>query len=433
MVSARQPNRPHFLQVAGRGCEVLFYSTFHGARLIARALRPGALRRESHQELLGRFLAELFESLGAAFIKIGQILSSRPDLLPASIITHLRRLQDEVAPFDVRRIPRLIEEALGRPMEEVFESFDLEPVSSASIAHVHRARLADGRHVAVKIRRPAAVRQVSTDLRWFSWMARLLDQLPPLRILPLSEAVGEVGEAVAQQLDFRLEAENNRRFREHFRGHRNVAIPELVEELCSDSVLTMEFMDRLEKVGITDLPRESRETSTLVGLKALFKMIFIDGFIHADLHPGNFFLRPEGEVVLLDMGLVARLVGDNLQHFKDFFFGLVANDGRKCARVVDETATYRAPEFDRRRFEESMVRLIAHHSRLNAEEFEVTAFVYQLFDIQRRHRLRGSTHFTMTILSLAVYEGIVKQLYPQLDFQRQALAFLVKHRLNTQG
>lgn len=404
---------------------VCLYSTRLAlACLVRLARRSGA----SYSELCGLHAASLCEALGPTFIKLGQIMSARPDLLPAGVAAPLARLQDQVRPFESKLIPRIVEEAYGRPLGEVFDSFDLAPVSAASVAQVHRARLRDGRLVAVKIRRPGIVRTVEADLGILRFGARNLTRLPFMRIMPLNELVEDIGTPIRQQLDFAAEAANNALFRQHFGGTERVKFPELVESLCADDIIVMEFLERLQKVNATHLSAAEHKSAALAGLHALYKMIFIDGFIHADMHPGNVFVREWGEFVILDTGLVARLSASEQQDFVDFFFGLVNNRGRECARIVFEGASYHARGCDRAAFEEAMVELVAEHSALKSREFEVARFVYQLVALQRRFGICGSTKFMMTILSMVVFDGICKQLYPECDFQGEARGYLITAR-----
>jgi ubiquinone biosynthesis protein len=385
-------------------------------------------RRDQYARLLGESLATFCEALGPAFIKAGQILSSRPDLLPAEVGAPLRRLQNQIAPFDGARAAKIIETAFNRPLPDLFEAFDFVPVASASIAQVHRARLKDGREVAVKVRRPGVSRVVTNDMRLLGFMAKALSRLPGMKAVPLPELVNEFVAPIKQQLDFHLEAAHNRRFRQEFALVEHIRLPALVEELCTENVLTMEYLDRLQRTDSNSLSASERKTAALAGLRALYKMIFIDGFVHADMHPGNVFVREWGEFVILDTGLVAILDEANQQDFVDFFFGLINNEGRECARIIYENASYRAKNFDLEAFEAAMVELIARHSALKCHEFEVAHFVYELMETQRRFKIRGSTKFMMTILSMVVYDGICKQLYPQCDFQNEARGFLITAR-----
>jgi len=255
-----------------------------------------------------------------------------------------------------------------------------------------------------------------------------LSTLPGMKAVPLPELVDEFVAPIKQQLDFHLEAANNRRFREEFARTEHIRLPALVEELCTENVLTMEYLDHLQRTDFNSLSALERKTAALAGLRALYKMIFMDGFVHADMHPGNVYVREWGEFVILDTGLVAILDEAHQRDFVDFFFGLINNEGRECARIIYENASYRAKNFDLEAFEAAMVELIARHSALRCHEFEVAQFVYEIMETQRRFKIRGSTKFMMTILSMVVYDGICKQLYPQCDFQNEARGFLITAR-----
>lgn len=420
------------LLVFRRALRIMLLINWHVLLLGWRICVRQSSRRTSLRALCGEVLASLCESLGPTFIKIGQILSCRPDLLSSAFTMPLAKLQDRLAPFDVRHLPRLLRAEFGRPMEEVFSSFDFTPVSAASIAHVHRARLKDGRAVAVKIRRPGLVPLVLADLALLRLLAAFFSSLPWLRTMPFREIVEELGQPLLQQLDFRREAENTRRFAANFAFHEHIKFPCLIDELCTESVLVMDFLTDLQKVSAGKLKAEERRIAALAGLRALYKMIFIDGLVHADMHPGNVFLRAWGEFVILDTGLVARLSHAEQKDFVDFFFGLVNNQGLECARIVYENALHRREDCVREAFEAEMTDLIARHSALKSSEFEITSFVCQLIDTQRRHGIRGSTKFMMTILSMVVFDGICKQLYPQCDFQAEARGFLITARYRRQ-
>ncbi len=426
------PERETFfnpLAIGRRGSEIGFLVSVSAIRACFLLLRRVMDRdKQPLGELLGVQLARLFEALGPTFIKLGQALSSRPDLLPPDLVRPLARLQDQLAPFDTRQIPALLAKSFGSNIEVLFKEFDLVPVSAASIAQVHRARLADGREVAVKIRRPGVDVLIEQDLQLMRFCAKALSVLPWMRHVPMLDLIDDLGLPILQQLDFKLEAANTRRFRSHFANRERIKIPSLIEELCSDTVLTMEYLDGLQKVTSSLLSPEERKDAALAGLRALYKMIFLDGFIHADMHPGNVFIRNWGEFVILDTGLVARLDRKDQRDFVDFFFGLVNNNGRECARIVYDNATYHHPNCDRKAFEAAMIHLIARHAALKSHEFEITTFVAQLIETQRRFKIRGSTKFMMTILAMVVFDGICKQLYPECDFQAEARGFLIMAR-----
>ncbi len=414
---------PRRTTLARRGAEISWIVTSHGARLAARSLRRALRpRTESQASVLGRSLTELLESLGATFVKVGQVLSSRPDLLPDDVIVHLRRLQQDVSPFPDDQLAPALASALGKA---ALAPVAPELIASASVANVYRAQLHEGPTVALKVRRPGLGVKVAQDLVILKTMARLAQRLPPLRVVPVTGVAEEVAEAIRRQLDFTQEAANNRRFQANFNGYPGVRVPRLVEELCTRSVLAMEFLPGLRRIDALAPGDEQAEETALVGLRVLYKMIFLDGLVHVDMHPGNIFLAPDGAFVFLDLGLVAELDADQRRQFAQFFVAIATNQGRTCARIVVDTATRLAPGFYHEAFSVAMENLIDRYSGLDAAAFEVARFAKDLFDVQRRHGVTGSADFTLVIVALTVFEGIVKKVSPGLDFQAEARTFLL--------
>ncbi|MCB1233157.1 MAG: AarF/ABC1/UbiB kinase family protein, partial [Verrucomicrobiae bacterium] len=283
--------------------EFVFFGVVHGFRFLARALRRLIFRSgPGIAECMGLFITELFESLGATFVKVGQVMSTRPDVLPEEITGPLTRLQDKVAPFDVARIPGIIRQETGKDLDELFSEFDRHPVSAASVAHVHKGTLKDGRIVAVKIRRPGLLRKVKYDLLVLKIFSKFLNLfIPGMHLVALPEMIDEFGAQIYKQLDFQKEAENNRRFRENFIGNDEVRIPYLVDELCTDGLLVMEFIEGLLQVGNHEMSTQEMQRAALTAAHSFFQMIYGDGFIHADMHPGNVFFLKDGTFVLLDL------------------------------------------------------------------------------------------------------------------------------------
>lgn len=399
------------------------HMTRFGVRLlVGRWGKP----RPSRQALLGRSLAELCMALGATFIKIGQILSTRYDLIPQEIASSLAKLQDQVRPFVFRHVPNLIQEQLGKPLVDIFVEFAEQPLASASIASVYRARLYSGEWVAVKIRRPDIVRKVRNDLRLMRLMARMLARLPAMRLVPIVDMVNELGTCIEQQLDLRIEAHNIQHFQQQFAQNQQIQLPVLFEACCSEGILTMTFIEDLVRIDLLDWQASEYEESLITALRALYHMIFLDGFIHCDLHPGNMYFRKGGNVIILDAGFIATLEQHDRYQFTEFFLGIARNAGKNCARILYETASFKPADFDREGFEQAVIKLINESSGSKAASFQVAPFAYQIFDIQRRFGLRGSVNFTMAILSLLVFEGCAKQVYPQLDFQTEAVPFLLQ-------
>jgi ubiquinone biosynthesis protein len=384
-------------------------------------------RKERRAAWFGRCLLALFRDLGATFIKLGQILSTRPDLVPPHIIHALEKLQDQVGPFPVEDVVRTLGEDFGAPPEALFESFDLEPIASASVAQVHRARLPGGRVVAVKVRRPKIEQIVDFDLSVMRYVARILALAPSIRLLAPVEAVDEFGRGIRTQLDFALEAEHNRRFREHFAGDPDVLFPELVPELCSRRVLTMEYVEGT-KILVVARTRTAHDPGRIarIGFRILLKMIFEDGFVHADLHPGNILVTTDGRVALLDLGLVGELDEQHRQAFGRYFAAWAQGDGRTMAGLMADMSPSPDAIPDREGFGRDVEAFTARYLGKPLGELQVGAVVFDMLQILRRHRVRVNATFTMVNIAIAVTEGIGKQLDPSLDLLHEALPFFAR-------
>lgn len=412
----------HVIPPVWRAIRIVTTIVLHAARWAVVSLLPRA--RGSRRKMAAERLVLLLEALGPTFIKGGQLLSTRADLLPPPVIQSLRRLQDQVYPVSARRIRRELRRGLGERVAGL-RDFQLTPIATGSIAQVHVARLDDGRTVAVKIRRPGVAAVVRRDARLFRLAVRLIARLPPCRSMPVVSLVEEIIGPLVEQIDFRIEADNNRRLRRSFAFAERVRIPALVEGLCSESVLTLEYVADLQRVTSPRLTMQERADAALAGLRALYRMIFVDGFVHADMHDSNIFVREWGELVILDTGFVARLTPAVRRDFVDFFFGLANGRGDDCARIIMRGASALGAGFDETGFRSDVRSLVGAQADRSSSEFELSKFVADLFVVQRKWQVRGSTAFIMTVVAMLVFEGICKQLYPACDFQREARGFLV--------
>jgi ubiquinone biosynthesis protein len=395
-------------------------------RLSVRALW-WRLRGWPLEDAVGRTARELLIELGPSYLKIGQILSTRRDILPRRIVEQLELLQDRIPPQSLSEAMPAIRAGIARPLDEVFRTIDETPVAGASIASVYCGWLLDGRKVAIKVRRPGIGMRVAADLRLLRRGASLLEKIPGMRAMPLHSLVEGVGEAIAQQLDFRREGRMCRRLGERF-GSDQVHVPVVVEELSSESVLIMEFLDETHAGQNNDV-----EKAVESALKVLYTMIFVEGLVHCDLHPGNLFLLEDGEIALLDFGFVVELSDDARASFAEFFHAMSENEGAECARIAIEMATFRSPRFDETSFTVAAIELVERFSGATAADFSVAEFVARLIDLQRRHGLRSTTEFTMAIVALLVFEGTVKRFRPDLDFQTPASPYILPTLLRATG
>lgn len=391
--------------------------------------RQGKARR---QAWFGQVVLDLFRDLGATFIKVGQIMSTRPDLIPDHVSRALSELQDQVGPFPFEDVRRTIERDFGRPVSALYAEFAPVPLASASVSQVHKARLSDGRVVAVKVRRPNVVEMCIFDLAVMRFGARLLNAVPSISTLAPVDTVEEFGRAVFAQLDFRIEARNSLRFRHNFRGEPMVVFPEVIEDLSTERILTMTYVDGTKILSTPDTRSDPKRVARL-GLRTLMKMIFEDGFVHADLHPGNIFITPDGKIALLDVGLVGELDEPHRRKFTRFFAAWAQRDGDTMARLMYEmsaNAAPGAPPTDPEAFERyrgAIIEFVGRYWGQRLGEVQVGKVLLDMLAILRRHRVRVNPTFTIVNIAIAVTEGIGKQLDPELDLMAEAIPYFLAH------
>ncbi len=387
------------------------------------------LRRRSGLGGLGAATALLFRKLGATFIKIGQIVSTRPDIFPPVFLEPLVALQDRVPPFSFDEVKSAIAEELGAPLDEIFSEFSTAPVASASVAQVHRARLRAahgampaGTLVAVKIRRPGIVRRAYLDEAILRTGARLAALVPTLAMISPVESIDNFCDAVNLQLDFRIEAVNNRRFRENFAGDPHVVFPELVDDLCTDRVLTMEFIDGVKEEALESVGC-SRKFLGKKGIEIISRMIYQHGFVHADLHPGNLFYLAGNRVALIDLGLVAALNDDSRDVIARMNGYILMGRGAELARMIyDESIIKNVRDYAA--YEREVVDFVSRIHGRPLAELQITVLIGELFDILRRHHIRAAADFTVVNIAMMVAEGLGRKLDPTLDLSIEALPYI---------
>ena len=411
----------HALRVGVRVAQIAAAGALAGARFLWLQLRLRDPARAGARAYVG-----FASRLGATFIKVGQIASTRRDLLPPAAADELAALQDRVPPFGFAEVRRRVEAELGRPLDAVFARFDPQPVAAASVAQVHRAVLRAGGHdVAVKVRRPDVGEKVALDRAVLLLGARALERLmPSLRLVALEGAVRAFCAAVELQTHLSAEAEHNRRFARNFADDPDVVFPRLHPEACADGVLTMDFVegvreDELEAHGV------SVQRVVEAGMRAVSRMIFLHGFVHADLHAGNLRFLAPGRVVFLDLGLVGELVDADRLSLARMLYAFATGDGITVARIFHENAP-RANTPDYATYEREVSEFVEGVRVLGMDKVQVTREIGRLFDILRRHRIQARSHMTMVNLALMTAEGLGKRLAPELSLTDEALPYLAE-------
>ena len=404
------------------GCVAFACAMLYLAGTLRRlAIRDPAARTLARQRQCGRLLRSAFTMLGATPIKVGQVMSSRPDVFSPAVIDELRSLQDRVPPFSARRVRAILERELGGPLHLYFRELDDQPVAAGSIAQVHRAVLLDGNEVAIKVLRPGVRACVRRDARLVLWLAHVVHLISPRARSAdaLGHARGVIAGIIAQT-DLLHEASNYEQLAEHFADTEHLQLPQIYRALSTRDVLVMEF---IRGTRVDEIRGEHVQQVTRVVRSAFFAMCFEHGLVHADLHPGNLLVRDNGDVVLLDVGLVKQLAPDVIEQITDFARCLVIGDACDLVRHLQThhdylaTIDWHAVEVDARAF-------VATLRGRSMFELEVSTVVGQLFALARKHHIRPMAELALVLLGMVTIEGIAKRLDPSARTFTEVAKFL---------
>ena len=393
----------------------------------ARALRALLFFRTLSEPRAVR-LRRALESLGPIFVKFGQVLSTRRDLLPQDIADELAKLQDQVPPFPGERALAEVERAFGKPVAQVFEKFELTPVASASVAQVHLAVLPGGAEAAVKILRPGMLPVIAEDLALLNAAAALIERFSADgRRLKPREVVAEFARHLGEELDLMREAAHASQLRRNFEGSPLLAVPEVYWDWCAPNVMTMQRMHGTPVSRVGELRRQGVDIPKLArtGVEIFFTQVFRDGFFHADMHPGNILVTPEGRYVALDFGIMGTLTEVDKQYLAQNFLGFFQRDYARVARAHLEAgwvpADTRADEF------EGAIRAVCEpFFGRPLGEISFGLALVRLFQTSRRFGVEIQPQLVMLQKTLLNIEGLGRQLDPGLDLWATAKPFLEK-------
>jgi ubiquinone biosynthesis protein len=363
----------------------------------------------------GRHIREVFDELGPTFVKFGQLLSTRPDIVPADIVQELVKLQDQVTPLDSAVVFEVIRQELGNAPERVFESIELEPLASASIGQVHGAVLPGGERVVVKVQRPGAARQIRKDMDVLLQLAELLENRVDVGFSPTA-VVNEFSRSITRELDYVLEARNAERFARNFAEDDAVLVPRIYWAYTTSQVLTMERIDgpTLNSPVIAALEQEERRVVAAAVADCWFKQILKDGFFHGDPHPANVAYLGDGRIALFDFGTAGFLRSEDLEEGVRLFLHVMDSDIPGIKRSLRRLGVDWSPSNDEavaQAIEEGFSRYFG----MKSSNVDMGALLHQVFDIVYSLQLRLPSRFLLLDKALLTMEGVVKNLYPDLE------------------
>jgi ubiquinone biosynthesis protein len=417
--------RPAVRQL-GRLSEIAQVAAKHGFGYLFDARRRDGLPFRRHEvEIVpeagstrGQRLRAMLDELGPTFVKFGQLLSTRPDVVPPDIVFELRHLQDAVTPFSAEQAEKVIREELGLTVEQLFLEFEREPVAAASIGQVHRATLPNGKRVVVKVQRPDAPRQIEADLELMYQAARFArDRIKALAFIDTVALVDEFARTIRQELDYRSEARNAEQFYRNFAGHPRVRVPRVHWTYSRSRVLTLELLEgvQLKDLDLASYTMEERNRLATVITDAWMAMIFRHGFFHADPHPSNILvLERAGQIGLIDFGMAGKLTDEDMSKATRLFIDIVNEHVERLPRDLAALGV----KYDKDREEEFTAEIRDFYyryygARLN--EIDPIQVIREVFAVIFRLRLELPTRFVMLDRAIATLGSVGLELYPDFN------------------
>ncbi|WP_172256097.1 ABC1 kinase family protein [Saccharibacillus deserti] len=385
------------------------------------------IRREAPEtKTLGERIRLVMEALGPTFIKLGQLASTRADLLPASVVQELSKLQDEVPPFEAAEARRIVELELGGPIEDFMSEFSEEPIAAASIGQVHSARMVDGgQRVAVKVQRPGVKRQVMRDLeilhdlvglgekRW-EWVNRY----------QVTQLVEEFSRSMEAELDYTSEARNMERISAQFEQDKHIHVPAVFWDCTSERVLTMAFVEGVKPTDRVYLEHRGYDVKEIASriVNAVLNQIFIAGFFHADPHPGNMLIMKDGSITFLDFGMVGRLSPDMREYLSSLVIALMRQDTPAMVRAIERMGMIHE-DTDVSALKRDLERLRERYYDVAFSDVNLGQVINDFFSTARQHGIGIPPDLLMLGKALVTTEGMVEQLDPTLSIVTLAEPF----------
>ena len=376
---------------------------------------------------VGERIRQVIEELGPTYVKIGQIASTRADIIPEEILKELEKLQDNVPSFSFEQVTRIIEEELGSPMKEVFSWIDEGAIAAASIGQVHRAQLRTGELVAVKVQRPQIKAMIETDLEILLDLATLAEhRMERMERLQLRDVVEEFAKSLRNELDYSIEARNAEKIAKQFKKDPTIHIPAIYWDYSTRTVLTMEFVEGL-KLNQFEEEKKGYDRKVIAEqlVRAIFHQVLIEGFFHADPHPGNIFLLQGGVVSFIDFGMVGRLTLEMKQNFASLVIGMMRQSTESMIKVILRMGIV-PDEVNLPLLTNDVDELREKYMDVPMSRISLGESISDLFKVVFRHRIRIPSDFTLLAKCLLTLEGVVEKLDPQLSIMDMAEPFGIR-------
>jgi ubiquinone biosynthesis protein len=407
---------------------VLASHGFHGLAVrvkLGRYVIDKILKKNFENLTVAERVRISFEELGPTFVKLGQLLATRPDLIPLEFSEEFKKLHDQVSGVPFSEIEKILVRHFGSPLNEIFSSFDEVPLAAASIAQVHRAQLKDGSSVVVKVQRPGIEKVIHDDLQILRTLADLCERyIPELRPYNPRGIVEEFGRSMEFETNFVIEANNVRRFQANFKNDPDIKIPEVYGEYTGRRVLVLEALNGIPMSHANALKQEGidREEVLRRGLKAYMKMVYTDGLFHGDLHAGNVLLLPDGRLGLIDFGIVGRLNRKTQSAIANMFLALAEEDYDRLAYMYVDLAPF-TERIDVDQFARDIRDLIAPYFGLTMKNVNLGRLLLDSTVIASKHGLVLPPELVMFFKSLISIEGMGRMILRDFDFLSYSLEF----------
>ncbi len=392
-----------------------------GSRMILKRHGSAAEGLTRH-ERVRMALAEL----GPTFVKMGQILSTRPDLISLRLVHELAKLQDNVPAFPFSQAKEIVERELNAPLDQVFKGFDEEPLAAASIGQVYRARLLSGEEVIVKVQRPGIRATVTVDMEIIFHLAELMEKyLEEAEIYRPTKIVDEFSRIMDMEMDYAIEAYHAERFAEQFTGNSTIYVPKIIRNLSTSTILTMEYVAGVKVSDQTSLESMGYNRKLIAnrGADLILEQIFRYGFFHADPHPGNVYILPGNIVCYLDFGMMGRVSRSAQERFADMITGYIMRDEKRITAAILGLVEV-SDEPDRQLLEHDIADLIETHLYRPLKDLKIAALLSAVLDFFTRHRLRLPPDIFLMIKALAETETIGAALDPDFDMSGKLAPFI---------